>query len=136
MFKLSQQKNQNSDYILIITAVLLLILSSAAVFWVPQALQPKIIGQANLTIDFGNGNKRAFEGNIVENETLIDVLNQAARAGEFSYKLNGKNNLDSISQLANNNQKSWQWYLNGEKINKQPGEITVKSDNNVLIKYE
>ena len=109
MFKLSQQKNQNSDYILIITAVLLLILSSAAVFWVPQALQPKIIGQANLTIDFGNGNKRAFEGNIVENETLIDVLNQAARAGEFSYKLNGKNNLDSISQLANNNQKSWQW---------------------------
>ena len=143
MIKIS--KTQKNDWILILSAVLLLILSVGAIFLfsgnkrdndVSRSSTPKIIGEANLTVDFGDGERRAFEGSIIENETLIDVLNQAARAGEFSYKLNGKTDLASIGELADDGKKSWHWYLNGEKINKRPSEITVKPGSNILIKYE
>lgn len=146
MFKLHSKRN-NDDNLLILIAVLLLVLSIGVVFWLSgiknqinyntsRVLPLKIIGKAGLTIDFGNDRIRAFEGNIVEKETLIDVLNQAARAGDFSYKLSEKNDLASISELASGGRKSWYWYINGKKINKQPGGTIVKPDDNILIKYE
>ena len=140
MIKIS--KTKKNDSILILSAVLLLILSGFLIFRFSRSelslktQSPKITGGASLTVDFGNGERRAFEGSIIENETLIDVLNQAARAGEFSYKLNGGTDLASIGELANDGKKSWHWYLNGEKINKRPSEITVKPGSNILIKYE
>lgn len=139
-------RRKQNDNLLILGAVLLLILSGNIVFWssgvkdkggsITQALSLKIIGKANLIIDFGNGVKRAFEGDIVGNETIIDVLNQSARAGNFSYKLNEKSDLVSIGELVNDSKKSWRWYLNGKRINKKPNELTTKSGDKILIKYE
>jgi len=140
IIKISQTKK--NDSILILSAVLLLILSGLLVFlfspgqYLSLSSAPKIIGGASLTIDFGNGEKRAFEGGIIKNETLIDVLNQAARAGDFSYKLNEESDLASIGGLVGGGKKSWHWYLNEKKINRQPGEITVKPNDRILIKYE
>ena len=141
--QLYMKKNkQNDDYVLITTAVLLLILSGFLVFWfspnqfLPSARAPKIIGEASLTIDFGNGEKRAFEGEVVEGETLVHALGQAAKAGNFSYKLDGKNNLAAIDDFSVSKNKSWLWYLNGEKINKPINEISLKSGDKILIKHE
>lgn len=141
------KKKQNSDRILILSAILLLTLSINVIFWssvaknqnninVSRVLPIKIIGNAKLTVDFGNGDKRVFEGSIIKNETLIDVLNQAARAGDFSYKLNKESGVASIGKLAGDGKKSWYWYINGKKVNQSIGEITVKSNDSVLIKYE
>ncbi len=135
------KKNTKNDYILITAAVLLLILSGFLVFWFsPGQFSPlsasKIIGEASLTVDFGNGEKRAFEGSIIENETLVDVLNQAAKAGNFSYKLDEKNNLAAIDNFKSNKNKSWRWYLNDEQVNKPINEINLKSGDKILIKHE
>lgn len=138
--------NKKDDYVLMLAALLLLILCGSVIFWfssakkqdnnVSQFLAPKIIGKAELTIDFGNGEKRVFEGEIIENETLIDVLTQASLAGKFSYKLDNKNNLAAIENFAAKAGKSWHWRLNDEKISKPLNEIILKSGDKILIKYE
>ena len=138
--------NKKDDYILIAAAVLLLILIGSITTWFPsakkqngdiatQSLEPKIIGRAALAIDFSNGNKRNFEGEIVENETLIDVLNQTSKAGNFSYQLDEKNNLAAIDSFTRNKNKSWHWYLNDKEIDKPLGEIILKSGDKIIIKY-
>lgn len=139
---ITKKNNQKNDYILIIIAFPLLILSGILIFlfsslqpW-PQTLIPDIIGEASLTINFGDGKERVFEGEIIRNEALINVLVQASKAGNFSYKLDSTNNLVIVENYANNKIKSWQWYLNDKKINGSPGEVILKSGDKILIKYE
>ncbi|MCX6813818.1 MAG: DUF4430 domain-containing protein [Candidatus Azambacteria bacterium] len=135
--------NKKDDYVLMLFALLLLILSASVIFWFSGNKQdnnisqsaPKIIGQAELTVDFGNGQKRVFEGEIIDGETLLDALNQASKAGNFSYKLDEKNNLAVIEDFIRNNNKSWHWYLNDKKIDKSLNEIILKSGDKILIKY-
>ncbi len=123
---------------------MLLILSVGAIFWFSGKRQdnnisqstPKIIGRAALTIDFSDDNKRDFEGEIIEGETLFDVLNQTSKAGNFSYKLDEKNNLTAIDSFARNKNKSWHWYLNDKKIDKPLGEIILKSGDEILLQYK
>lgn len=137
------KKNIKNDYILIVVAVLLLALSGGIIFWSSNiknnngaSLSSQIIGKAILTINFGDNTKRAFEGDIIDNETLAIVLIQASKAGNFSYKLDEKNNLMAINSFSQKNGKSWQWYLNGKKIDKPLNEIIAKDGDNILIKYE
>lgn len=135
-----KKNNQKSDYILIFAVVLLMILSGFLVFWFssgdfPLAQIPKVIGEASLTIDFGNGEKRVFKGEIVENENLLNVLNQTAKAGNLRYKLDGENNVVAIETFTANKTKAWQWYTNGKKVEKQFYEIIVKPNDEILIKY-
>ncbi len=103
---------------------------------VPLVLSPIIIGQAALTTDFGNGSERIFEGNIVEGETLLDALNQASKAGNFSYQLDEENNLAAIGSFTRNKNKSWHWYLNDKKIDKPLGKIILKSGDEILLQYK
>ncbi|MDP3004002.1 MAG: DUF4430 domain-containing protein [Candidatus Azambacteria bacterium] len=136
--------NKKNDYILMLAAFLLLILSASAVFWfsgnrrdnnISQSA-PKIIGKAVLTIDFGIGKERNFEGEIIEGETLLDALFQASKAGNFSYQLDEKNNLAAIDSFNRNKNKSWHWYLNDKKIDKSLGEIILKSGDEILLQYK
>ncbi len=128
-----------------LAALLLLILAGSIAVWFPSAkkqsdgiaqLEPKIIGRAELTIKFGDGKERNFEGEIVENETFVDVLKQAAKAGNFSYKLDEDNNLAAVESFAAEENKFWQWYFNGEIMNKPLNEIILKDGDKILIKYE
>ena len=136
--------NKKNEYILMLAALLLLILSAGAIFWFSGKRQDnnispsvsKIIGQAALTIDFSDGNKRNFEGEIISGETLLDALSQASKAGNFSYQLDEKNNLAAIDSFTRNKNKSWHWYLNDKKIDKPLGEIILKSGDEIIIRYE
>ena len=135
--------DKKNDSILIAAALLLLILSGGAIFWFSGKRQdknisrptPKIIGSAALTVDFSDGNKRNFEGEIIAGENLIDVLTQVSKAGNFSYQLDEKNNLTAIDSFTRNKNKSWHWYLNDKKIDKSLGEIILRSGDKILIKY-
>ncbi len=136
--------NKKNDYILMLAALLLLILSASAIFWfsgnrrdnnVSQSA-PKIIGKAVLTIDFGDDRKRNFEGEIINGETLFDALNQASKAGNFSYQLDEKNNLAVIDSFTRNKNKLWHWYLNDKKIDNPLGEIILKSGDEILLQYK
>ena len=129
------QKQRKNDYILMVAAIGLLVLSALWICFSNENKKPEIIGIASLTIDFGN-EKRAFEGDIIERETPMDALVQASRAGNFSYKLDGKSDLAAIDNFSISKNKSWHWYLNDKKINKPVDEISLKSGDKILIKYE
>ncbi len=117
--------NKKEEIILIIVAFLLAALVSGFIFLYSGQEKQNIIGKAELIIDFGNGNKRAFEGEIIENETLINALNQASKAGNFSSE-----------EIILNKNKSWHWYLNEKKIDSLAGGIILKSNDKILVKYE
>ena len=136
--------NKTDDYVLMLVALLLLVLSAGAIFWfsgnrqnnnISQSLTPKIIGQAVLTVDFSDGKERNFEGEIIEGETLLDALSQASKAGNFSYKLDEKSNLAAVESFVKNGEKSWHWYLNGKKVSK-PYEMSLHAGDKILIRYE
>ena len=117
--------NKKREMVLMITAFLFLILISGFIFLYSGQEKQNIIGKAELIIDFGDGNKRAFEGEIVENETLIDALNQASKAGNFSSE-----------EIILNKNNSWHWYLNNKKIESLAGGVILKSNDKILVKYE
>lgn len=104
---------------------------------VPAAEQSKmeIIGSVILTIDFGSGKKRSFEGDIVKGETPIDTLIQASKAGNFSYRFDEKSSLSAIESFVKNSEKSWYWYLNGKKM-LRPYEIFLQAGDKISITYE
>ena len=66
-----KKNKQKDNYILIIIAISLLVLSGLMIFWFSnfesnlKTQSAKIIGKASLIIDFGNSEKRAFEGIII-----------------------------------------------------------------------
>ncbi|MDO8743195.1 MAG: hypothetical protein Q7J30_01375 [Candidatus Azambacteria bacterium] len=133
---------KNNEYILMSAALLLLGLSGFTAWFLDKnnsASQPKlpaIIGMAVLTIDFGDGSKRSFEGEIVAGETSLDALAQASKAGNFSYKMNGNNELIAIENVAQKKNKRWRWYLDDKKIDRPLNEIVLKSGDKMLTRYE
>ncbi len=136
-----KKNKQKDNYVLITAAVLLLVLSGFLVFWFSPnqfllpAQAPRIIGEASLTIDFGNNEKRIFKGEIVDNENLLNVLNQAAKAGDLDYKIDKENNIAAIEAFTASKTKSWQWSVNGKKFEKPFYEVIVKPNDEILIKY-
>lgn len=137
--------NKKNDYVLMLAALLLLVLSAGVIFWfsgnrrdnnISQSLTSKIIGRAVLTVDFSDGKERNFEGEIIEGETLLDALSQASKAGNFSYKLDEKNNLAAVDNFTRSKNKSWYWYLNDKNIDKSLGEIILKSGDEILLQYK
>ena len=141
---MKKNMNKKDDYVLMLAALLLLILSAGVIFWFSGDRQdknispsaPKIIGKAVLTIDFGDDRKRNFEGEIINGETLFDALNQASKAGNFSYQLDENNNLAAIDSFTRNKNKFWHWYLNDKKIDKPLGEIILRSGDEILLQYK
>jgi len=119
-----------------IVALLLAVLVGSLVFLYSGEEKQRIIGKAELIIDFGDGNKRAFEGEIVENETIVDALNQSSKIGNFSYKIDEKNNLSAINNFTGDKDKAWRWYLNDKKIDDLTNRVVLKSNDKILVKYE
>ena len=130
-----RKKNQKDDFILITATLLILVISGAVVFWFSSQKTGRD-GSVVLTIDFGNGEKRAFEGDIVENETVLDALILVSKAGDFRYKLDKKMNLAAIETFTATGGKTWQWYINDKKVAKPLNETILKADDRILIKYE
>ncbi|MBU2082240.1 hypothetical protein KKH14_02320 [Patescibacteria group bacterium] len=128
--------DKKREIILIIAALLLAALVGGLALLYSGEEKQNIIGKAELMIDFGDGNKRAFEGEIVENETPVDALNQASKIGNFSYKIDEKNNLSAINNFTGDKDKMWQWYLNDKKMDSLIGGIVLKSNDKILVKYE
>ena len=88
-----------------------------------------------LEVDFGNGKKRYFQGDVNGYQyTLSEVLDSAANNGKFSLTLrNG-----DIAELAGiyDSGGSWKIYLNDREQNTSADALVVEAGDKYVLRYE
>lgn len=102
----------------------------------PASKQKNINTLVKVTIDFGNGKKRAFEGSIDSPITAGQALRGAAEAGGLPLKITLAGDITEIGQLRNQGDKRWRWYLNGNSQTQSILDAIVHGGNTVLLRYE
>ena len=95
---------------------------------------------ARLEIDYGE-RRRAFEGEILSEMSVLDALLASSRGGGFevSYAiLEGRTDVMRIDGLTEDGlDGEWSFYLNGRKIETaEIHRVRVKQGDKVLVKFE
>lgn len=127
----------------IVSIVVLIVLASLFKVSIDQIKDSgdKENGLATLAVNFDTMT-RHFEGEVVEDMTILDALNLALAAGEIklNYVLDDKNETwimeinDHLNQIGGN---SFVFYLNDKQIDsKDLNKIKLKARDKVVIKYE
>ena len=99
------------------------------------------VNVARVEIDYGN-RRRAFEGEIMFEMSVLDALLASSRGGDFEIRyaiLNDRTDILKINGMIKDglNEKSWNFYLNGQKIeSSQIHKVRVKPGDKVLVKFE
>lgn len=96
---------------------------------------------ARVEIDYGN-RRRAFEGEIVFDMSVLDALLASSRGGDFEIRyaiLNGRTDILKINGMTEDglNEKSWNFYLNGQRIeSSEIHQTRIKPGDKILVKFE
>lgn len=96
---------------------------------------------ATLAVNFDNL-KRSFEGEVVEDMTILDALNMAMSVGKikFNYVLDDNNQtlvLEINDHLNRVGDKHFTFYLNDRQIDStELNKINLKAGDSIVIKYE
>ena len=121
--------------------VLIIVLGLYTGFFKNLFISPAKVNTAYLEIDFGD-KKKAFEGEIVEEMSVLDAVLASGRAGELEVKyalLHDQTDIFKINGYIEDglNEKTWSFYLNGEKIKtSEIHRIKVKSGDKILVRFE
>lgn len=86
---------------------------------------------ARIEIDFSNGAKRVFEGELGESYPLLIALTSVAEEGNFQFETQK----DAIKEIAGVG-GSWRIYKNGAYIDAPLNNLTVKGGDRYMLKHE
>lgn len=89
-----------------------------------------------VTIDFGNGKKRAFEAEVASPLSAAEALRGAQKVGKFTLKIALNGEITEIDRVKAVGQKRWHWYLNGNPEKRPILDVTVRGGDKVLVKYQ
>lgn len=101
----------------------------------PLPSRPEIDGVARVEMDFGNGLKRAFEGEVSNNPyPLITVLDVISEEGNFKWAArDGK--IAGIAGVANQT-GSWKIYKNGSLKEEGLEQLSVTGGDRYVLRFE
>ena len=94
---------------------------------------------ASLTVDFGNGKVRAFEGEAVPNMTIGEAIARAAEAGNMKV---AQKVLASVTSLViedradDSSQKQWVAYQSGLQLNADFAQTLIGPGDVILLRFE
>src|SRR3989344_900559 len=88
---------------------------------------------ARLTIDFGNGTKRAFEGESGTDMTILSALRLSGEAGGFESMTDARGQIVSVAGVRNSGGKRWRVYRNGTVAADLPGHIDVEPGDRITL---
>ncbi len=95
--------------------------------------------KAELTINFGNGTIRKFDGEIAEGMTVFNVL-EFAGYGNFDFELSGAPGFQKISSIDGMKStpagKQWKVYVNGKEQNASIDAIPVSGKDKIELRYQ
>ncbi|MBI2055750.1 MAG: hypothetical protein HYT42_02570 [Candidatus Sungbacteria bacterium] len=101
----------------------------------PGESSPDVRGR--LVIDFGNGRKRAFEGEVRLGMTVLLALRAAEKAGNFKTVLDERGRIVDIAGVKNNSEKRWRTDLNGLPVNNGSlNKTAVSAGDKIIFRYE
>lgn len=104
------------------------------------AVSPSSVGRVEkavrLTIDFGDGKRRAFEGVATRPITAEEALRFSGNAGGFSSSITLAGEVVEIGGISPVVSKKWRWYLNGEPEERPMLDVLVRGGDRILVKYE
>lgn len=107
-----------------------------AAYFTPPPPPPPPAPVTRLTIDFGNGTKRAFLGPVEPEMTIVTALRASELAGNFSASFNGRGEVLAIAGVKALGAKRWNVYMNGTLLSMPPGEFDVRSGDRITLRYE
>ncbi len=91
---------------------------------------------ARLILDFGNGQQRWFEGEVIDGMTMYDALSASALAGNLKLQVSPAGQLAAVDNLiSNSNVKQWNCYLGNQKITNIKQQ-KVKQGEETVCRYE
>ena len=93
---------------------------------------------AHLLIDYGNGKKRVFEGEVVDGldlKTLLEFLTEDKKISSKFKKGEKGFILESLDGLKNNS-KNWKCFLNGKVVEKDFEKILIKEGDKIELVYQ
>lgn len=102
----------------------------------PPPTQKAVNSSLRVTIDFGNGKKRAFEGSVDSSITAGQALRLAAEAGGLPLTITLAGDITQIQNVRSQSEKQWRWYLNGQAEHRAILDVAVRGGDKILIKYE
>lgn len=105
------------------------------IFSPPSSETPQL-KPVRLTIDFNNGEKRAFEGRAASGMTIVSALRVAQNVGRFAVAIDKGGRITDIAGVKNNAGKNWDIYVNKALISDLPGHIEIKPGDGIVFKYE
>ncbi len=91
---------------------------------------------ARVTIDFGNGTKRAFEGESQAGMTILSALRLSGDTGRFKIATDERGAILSIAGVRNALGKRWRVYRNDSMVQDLPGHIGVAAGDRITLRYE
>lgn len=89
-----------------------------------------------LTIDFGDGTKRAFRGRTEIGMTAMVALRAAQTAGGFKVETDDRGVVIAIGDTRANEVKRWHVYQNGALAKEVLGRVMVAPGDSLELRYE
>ena len=120
---------------MVVAQILLLIVLGCLIFLIKWSLKDTNSDMAYLELQV-NSQRRAFEGRVGEEMTLLDALYLASRAGNIDFKYTPQPQANaSILQLSGINQKEYEIYLNSTKIPlDRLSTERIRANDNIIVK--
>lgn len=84
-----------------------------------KSLPPVSESEMRVFFDFGNDERRIFDGAVIERMSVFDALKQSAKAGQFNFEYifeREKVFIGAINGFSNQKNAVWKFYLNGKEI--------------------
>ena len=91
--------------------------------------------KTRITIDYGNGKKRAFEGAVIEGMNLQDVFwgVEASAGVVFSVK---NEEIISVDGVKSRLPRKWNYYINEAMQDGNPLDKEIGAGDKIVVKYE
>ena len=88
-----------------------------------------------VTVDYGNGKKRVFEGNASEEMRLLIVFGGIEKTAGIVFGIeNGR--IAEVDGIINEGGRGWVYYLNGKRQEEDPALKSVMPGDEIIVKYE
>lgn len=142
------KKKQKTNHGVLVSIVMLGILASGVVL--REVRQPIVEPSpifvplpsqfAHLTVDFGDGKRREFRGEVVFPMSALDALYSAALIGGLELERRPSTRGLVVSRIdgkiARQNVGAWNLYVNGELVDANPATYAIQSRDVIEWRYE